>query len=192
LSLSDFAVLLASEDPSAPELLATIDSGNYTIVGPLARRDLWSLAQLPFTNTAYTLSTEGDGALYTIDLTTGALTLIGGGGYGDARALTFLPTGQLLACGDSLYSVNLTTGAATPIGGTGFTDIRGLAITSGCYADCDRGPPPQFNVNDFVCFLANFAAGTPYANCDLSTTPPVLNVNDFVCFQSRFASGCLP
>jgi hypothetical protein len=49
---------------------------------------------------------------------------------------------------------------------------------------------PVLNVNDFTCFLNAFAAGSPYANCDQSTTPPVLNVNDFTCFLNTFAAGC--
>jgi probable HAF family extracellular repeat protein len=60
-----------------------------------------------------------------------------------------------------------------------------------CYANCDGSTtPPVLNVNDFICFQQNFAAGNAYANCDGSTTPPVLNVNDFICFQQRFAAGC--
>jgi hypothetical protein len=29
-----------------------------------------------------------------------------------------------------------------------------------------------------------------YANCDGSTAAPILNVNDFICFQAQFAAGC--
>ena len=49
--------------------------------------------------------------------------------------------------------------------------------TSGalCYADCDGSG--QLNINDFICFMNNYAAGNPCANCDATTTPPVLNVN---------------
>jgi hypothetical protein len=60
-----------------------------------------------------------------------------------------------------------------------------------CYANCDGSTTvPVLNVNDFVCFQAEFAAGDPRANCDGSTAPPVLNVSDFVCFQGAFAAGC--
>lgn len=187
---SSLAVLLASDDPSAPELLADITAGNYSVVAPLARRDLWSLATSAPNGAAYTLAAGGDGTLYTIDLSTGALTMIGGGGYGgDDHALAFVGP-QLFACGDNLRSVNAATGVATLIGPTGFTDIRGLALTSGCYANCDSGGNLALNVNDFICFQSTFAGGEAYANCDLSTTPPVLNVNDFICFQQRFASFC--
>ncbi len=64
-------------------------------------------------------------------------------------------------------------------------------IIRGCYANCDSSPAqPILNVNDFVCFLNQFAAGDPRANCDASTQNPVLNAVDFVCFLNAFAAGC--
>ncbi len=61
-----------------------------------------------------------------------------------------------------------------------------------CYVNCDGSTAaPCLNVNDFVCFNTQYAAGSSYANCDASTLPPVLNVNDFVCFNTRFAAGCV-
>jgi DNA-binding beta-propeller fold protein YncE len=69
-----------------------------------------------------------------------------------------------------------------------------------CYANCDQSTtPPVLNVEDFTCFINQFAAaqGLPheqqvmhYANCDQSTIPPVLNVEDFTCFINRFSAGC--
>ncbi len=60
-----------------------------------------------------------------------------------------------------------------------------------CYANCDSSTvPPILNVNDFQCFLNQFAAGNAYANCDGSSTAPVLNVNDFQCFLNKYAQGC--
>jgi hypothetical protein len=69
-----------------------------------------------------------------------------------------------------------------------------------CYANCDNSTtPPILNVEDFSCFINEFAAATQlppsqqlthYANCDQSTTPPVLNVEDFSCFINKFAQGC--
>jgi hypothetical protein len=77
--------------------------------------------------------------------------------------------------------------------------IRGER-TSACYANCDNSTtPPILNVEDFTCFINQFAAAsqlppaqqlTHYANCDQSTTPPVLNVEDFTCFINKFAQGC--
>jgi hypothetical protein len=69
-----------------------------------------------------------------------------------------------------------------------------------CYANCDNSTtPPVLNVEDFVCFINEFAQGqllptsqqiTHYANCDGSTTEPVLNVEDFICFINEFSQGC--
>jgi hypothetical protein len=69
-----------------------------------------------------------------------------------------------------------------------------------CYANCDSSTtPPILNVEDFTCFINEFAGATVlpheqqlthYANCDLSTTAPVLNVEDFSCFINKFAAGC--
>jgi hypothetical protein len=73
-------------------------------------------------------------------------------------------------------------------------------IQSACYANCDGSTtPPVLNVEDFTCFINEFAQGLAlppfqqtghYANCDNSTTEPVLNVEDFTCFISAFAAGC--
>jgi hypothetical protein len=78
--------------------------------------------------------------------------------------------------------------------------IYGTTGTVPCYANCDGSTtPPILNVEDFTCFINQFAAGTQlphsqqlthYANCDQSTTAPVLNVEDFTCFINRFAQGC--
>lgn len=66
-----------------------------------------------------------------------------------------------------------------------------VPLAAGCYANCDGSTTaPTLNVNDFVCFQNQFAAGDSRANCDASTTTPTLNVNDFICFQNAFAAGC--
>jgi hypothetical protein len=60
-----------------------------------------------------------------------------------------------------------------------------------CYANCDGSSLcPVLNVNDFICYLQQYAAAETWANCDQSTAAPVLNVNDFLCFVNRFAEGC--
>jgi hypothetical protein len=69
-----------------------------------------------------------------------------------------------------------------------------------CYANCDGSTTvPVLNVEDFTCFVTEFAAGSllshteqiaHYANCDGSTVAPALNVDDFLCFISEFAQGC--
>jgi hypothetical protein len=82
---------------------------------------------------------------------------------------------------------------------TAWDNIIFQTVTS-CYANCDNSTtPPILNVEDFSCFINQFAAGTQlphqqqlthYANCDNSTTAPVLNVEDFSCFINKFAQGC--
>ena len=82
-----------------------------------------------------------DGNLFTINTTTGAMTLVGNVGISvgsPTGALAFDPSGQLLASlDDKLYTLNTTTGAATPIGSSdpsvsdvGFSSISGLAFVS--------------------------------------------------------------
>jgi hypothetical protein len=85
-----------------------------------------------------------------------------------------------------------------------FTDLSAdmsfvlhAAGPSACYADCDQNE--TLNVDDFICFINEFAAaqGLPpaqqiahYANCNGSTSEPVLTVDDFICFINEFAQGC--
>jgi hypothetical protein len=87
----------------------------------------------------------GLGSLYTINLATGAATLVGSDkvfidGFAiDASGNAFGIDG---AFSDSLYSVNLATGAATLIGslGIGIDDQFGLAFTEGTlYGISDSG-----------------------------------------------------
>jgi hypothetical protein len=62
----------------------------------------------------------------------------------------------------------------------------------GCIPNCDRSTvPPCLNVNDFQCFINQFALGANYANCDNSTVMPILNVNDFTCFLGVYGAGCV-
>jgi hypothetical protein len=99
---------------------------------------------------------------------------------------------------DGAYVLGTTTG---DLGGSGgaFLARFGYAVFP-CYANCDGSTtPPILNVEDFTCFINEFAAATAlppsqqqthYANCDNSTTQPVLNVEDFTCFINKFAQGC--
>jgi hypothetical protein len=191
---TDLWVVLSMADVGAIDTLARINlsTGVYTVVGPTGRTDLQALAISP-AGVLYALGVNLGGVLCTLNPTTGAATLIGGGNFGgDDQALEFLADGTLLACRAGLRTVNPGTGATALIGATGFTDIRGLAaVPASCYANCDGSTvPPVLNVGDFTCFLQRFAAGESYANCDQSTVSPVLNVGDFTCFLQRFAAGC--
>lgn len=93
---------------------------------------------------------------------------------------------------------------AVPESGGGRRPEGGIAVwippETFCYANCDSSTsPPVLNVEDFTCFINEFATAqnlpheqqiTHYANCDGSTTAPVLNVEDFTCFINAFAAGC--
>ena len=99
----------------------------------------------------------------------------------------------LVVVNDTGAASSFTTIATAPgntvYRGVDFVPVGGTAPT--CYANCDNSTATPFlNVNDFICFQLNYAAGASYANCDNSTTAPVLNVNDFICFQAKFAAGC--
>jgi hypothetical protein len=78
--------------------------------------------------------------------------------------------------------------------------LRPIQTSAPCWPNCDGSTvPPVLNVEDFSCFINEFAQAqglphaqqlTHYANCDQSTTAPALNVEDFSCFINRFAQGC--
>jgi hypothetical protein len=99
--------------------------------------------------------------------------------------------------GTITFNWQATGSEATTIGALA---IREVLSTQPCYANCDNSTtPPILNVEDFSCFINEFAAGsvlpheqqlTHYSNCDQSTTAPVLNVEDFSCFINKFAQGC--
>jgi streptogramin lyase len=191
-------VVLSAADVSVIDTLARIDisSGVYTVIGPTGRTDLQALASSP-TGDLYALGINLSGQLFRLDPTTGAATLVGGGGMGgDTQALTFMPDGTLYASRSNLLRIDPATGGATVIGATGSTDLRGMAVLAGggpppCYANCDGSTAsPVLNVADFTCFLQKFSLGDPYANCDGSTGVPLLNVADFTCFLQKFAQGC--
>jgi hypothetical protein len=81
--------------------------------------------------------------LYTINLSTGAATLVGNTGF-TAGSLQFGPDGNLYGGGDSsdgghLYRVNQTTGAATLVGPSGYPSagLTGLALVT-----FSNPPPP--------------------------------------------------
>jgi uncharacterized membrane protein len=114
--------------------------------------------------------------------------------------------GSAIPPADELYSVTgisddglTVTGSMNSPGTIGAAYIARLAFLP-CTANCDNSTTiPVLNVDDFTCFINQFAAAaalphaqqlTHYANCDGSTIAPALNVDDFTCFINRFAQGC--
>ncbi len=96
----------------------------------------------------------------------------------DPALVTFVTGACCLPSGTCTQDFQYTCLAA---GGT-FSGPGTLCATScgnACYANCDGSTiAPTLNVNDFTCFLNNYAAGNSYANCDQSTIAPTLNVNN--------------
>jgi hypothetical protein len=134
----------------------------------------------------------------------GSIQLTGGQSYwlilyaiNDASA-TWYQNNQ----GDNMLRCLSRNQGATWSYGTLNAPVFRITVDSGpvCYANCDGSTTaPILNVEDFTCFINEFAAAqglpheqqlTHYANCDQSTTAPVLNVEDFTCFINAFAQGC--
>lgn len=104
-----------------------------------ARKTLVAAMMLGMASTAmavpigYSVMSDGDDQLYSIDLATGTATAIGATGFSDIEGLAFNPLNGLLYgvddVTDTLVTINTTTGAATAVGALGatFTDI-GLAF----------------------------------------------------------------
>jgi hypothetical protein len=195
LAFGPLGRLYAVQNASASDLLVSIDivTGVVTTIGPLGRTDVQGLGTLPGGNLIASVL-GGGGQLYSVDPSTGGMTLIGGALGNDVQTVEFAGGNRAWGARANLQIVDLTTGVTTLIGPMGIADVRGLAaigLTTPCYANCDGSTAaPVLNVNDFICFQSRFAAGDSYANCDGSTVVPVLNVNDFICFQARFAAGC--
>jgi cysteine-rich repeat protein len=113
-------------------------TGNATEIGVAAGVAIGGLAYDPSTMTMYGISgkegsfggTNFPSSLYTIDLATGAATLVGATGI-PAYGLEFGTAGRLFTTdGVSLYEVNRTTGGATLVGATGARFLNSLTFRS--------------------------------------------------------------
>jgi hypothetical protein len=110
----------------------TVDpaTGATEALGPLYRNaDIEGMDKHPVTNVVYVTGKgpRDDKALYTLDIHTGALTLIGGTGFQDVDALAFHPDGALWAWSKDvgLLEIDLGTGTGTLRFGSS-EDIEGL------------------------------------------------------------------
>jgi len=112
--------------PSTLYELNPADGSIVSTIGPTGVSGMNGLAAHPVTGVMYGITTGGAGCtanLYTVNLATGAASLIGPlgvpGGKPDA---TFSPSGVLYSYSTSnrfIYTVDLATGAATAVGDTG-------------------------------------------------------------------------
>jgi hypothetical protein len=163
-------------------------------------------------NVLYVVMSQADttaiDTLATIDLVSGAYTVIGPTGRTDIQALASSPAGVLYAVGTNLggrlYQIDATTGAAAVVGGGSFGgDDQALEFLPdgtayACRAnlrsvDPATGQTTLVGATGFADIrgmaMLNAAPPACYANCDGSTAAPVLNVQDFTCFLTRYASG---
>jgi YVTN family beta-propeller protein len=151
------------------------------------------------------VTNAGAGTVSVID--TATHTVIGtiqmGGGF--PIAMEFVDGNTAWVSRWSANAISIVDTTTNAVSGTvllsaGPFMLLSITVPPECYANCDHSTtPPVLNVEDFTCFISEFAAAstlppaqqvTHYANCDGSTTEPVLNVEDFTCFISAFASGC--
>ncbi len=125
---------------NATATLRTVDTatGADTEVGPLTNlavgHSTAGLAWNADNSTMYALSTDAtDGTVYTVDLVTGALTVIGNTGVPLSIWLAIDSNGNAFIAGldDNLYSIDLGTGAASLVG------PLGIAINFAQDADFD-------------------------------------------------------
>jgi hypothetical protein len=113
-----------------------LDTNTLTNIGSLGvQYEFGDLAWDPATQTLFMVdgrTTANSKALYRLNITTGAATLVGSHGQTDMFALGFDPTsGKLFGAvkgtvAPTLFLMNTITGAATQIGGT--TSYEGLAF----------------------------------------------------------------
>jgi hypothetical protein len=116
----------------------------------LSTLPLLSLASRPAAaQTAYSVQSDGDDKLYSIDLTTGVAKAIGPTGFGDIESLTFSPGCDTLYgvddVTDKLVKCDTATGACEEVGKLGYdvTDT-GLAVGSnGRYYMSTDVPTPE-------------------------------------------------
>lgn len=119
----------------ATDQLVTIDRTTYgvTTIGALGvGGDFGDMTWASTTNTLYAVGGRGNNALYTINTTTGAATLVGNHGVRDMFGLAFdSSTGTLYAqsTNQGVYTLDTITGAATQIGSNGVYP-GGLAYNS--------------------------------------------------------------
>jgi len=107
----------------------TLAANSGVLVGSENTAGIDGLAFSP-TDVLYAMGQQPQNNLYTVNQTTGALTLVGATGFSNASSLSGLDFigGTLYGViSDSLYTLNPLTGAATLVGPTGFSSISGLA-----------------------------------------------------------------
>lgn len=140
------------------QVLEAIDTDTLqlTTIGPLGIADQYGgLAYDAASRTLYLLSGRGGNGLYTVNMTTGAATLVGFHGVNDLFGLAFDPRtnalyGSQFSTGNQLYRLDAATGLATLVGSTGLPrGLGGLAYNSatGTLVGVDNGLGSLYAVN---------------------------------------------
>jgi outer membrane protein assembly factor BamB len=170
-------------------------TGSSTLVGPTGSD---ARAGLVFSPAGDLFAFSVTGHLYSVDKTTGATRLIGGGGIpATLEDAVFTPSGKLFVVnfGGEVYQVDPATGSNRLVHTTGLASGL-VAIVNVpaqvCYPDCDQSTGAGvLDIFDFLCFQDSFVSGQSYAcDCDTSTGPATCDIFDFLCFQNAFVAGC--
>jgi hypothetical protein len=126
----------------------------------------------------FTVSAAGDGPL-TYQWRRGTTALTNGGNISGADTATLTISPVTPADAGSDYNV-LVTSACAPDGIASNTTTLTICVPD---ANCDG----HIDVQDFLSFLALYAAADPRADVDASGQ---IDVSDFLAFLSAFAAGC--
>jgi hypothetical protein len=199
--------LIVYDDGTGPALYST--AFGSTITGESHR----GLAKFDGQDWVLVGEMDPPGAIYTLNAITvfddgrGPAIYLGGGfsnmGGVPAHGIARYGRDGWSTVGDGVHngSISFMASMPTPRGPSlfmtgGFTTAGAGAVVGtarwigcpSCYANCDRSTAaPTLNVNDFLCFMTNFALHAPEANC---TNDATIDIADFMCFMQRFAAGC--
>ena len=141
-------------------------TGTSTLNGPTGMAGINGLAYDQTTGIMYgsTGGSPGPSSLVTINLSTGAATLVGNIGV-NVGSLEFGPDGNLYAGsvggqtggGGNLYRINKSTGAGTLVGPTGFLNITGLARVGSAAPPPTPTPTPTPTPNSVQFSASNYS-----------------------------------
>jgi len=178
---TDFGVAVAYISATGEPEFEVVGQFTYLTVGKYPG----GLAYDNSTNTMY-LMEDGGGtdSLYTVDVETGVMTLIGGSvipGTLHCQALAFDPVGDRLIAGGfnstpdgKIYEVNKSTGAASEIGTIGAYLVRGLAYDTErdvIYCCSSTAPYPLYEIDISAGFSATLVGnmGTSFVGLTFDT-----------------------
>jgi hypothetical protein len=187
-------LFLINDSPTAPKLqrITNLTAPVITDVGPLGTAYqfgdcTWDYAN----NTLYAVDGRTTNSLYTINIETGAGTLVGVHGITDMFALAWYPvTDTLYGVGTTnLYTIDKTTGAATlvaPVTGSTNNNINGMIydVKRNQMIATSYGAP--FNTIDLATGILTPIAGTTSVGDNSGTT---YDPGHDLIWQSNYSGG---